>query len=77
MLGKVVVAFLHQSTKWRGIGILKEAQHWNVFHSRVEQPAGVQSKVVKQIKSPDTDTQFANFQGNPLCQATKQYLKNS
>ena len=25
----------------------------------------------------DTDTQSAYFQGNPLCQATKQHLNNS
>ena len=25
----------------------------------------------------DTDTQYANFWGNPLCQATKRHLNNS
>ena len=25
----------------------------------------------------DTDTQSVNFQGNPLCEATKQHLNNN
>ena len=39
--------------------------------------SSVESSPTRMLTYCDTDTQSANFQSNPLCQAPKQHLSNS